>query len=165
RDGKVALEFVEWNLNDTSDILAKEDERIGEDPAVLHVRERNQVFGAKLGGDSEFAIRGESEMKNSSDIMQRLSIDHPACSGVNDRDLRLWRSAVHAELGIDVRAVQATTVAGKSQITGAPPGREPLGFFSTAQINHRDGIAQPIGDIERFALPVGNGADGLKSGR
>ena len=84
--GVVAVEFVERDLDSFADVVAEQRERIAEGPAVLDVRERNQILGAKLRGHAELAVCRKRHMKHARHVVQRLALDHHLPRGVDDGD-------------------------------------------------------------------------------
>ncbi len=86
RQGVVAVEFVDRDLNCATNIVAKQSERIAEGPAVLDVRQRDQILGPQLRGHAQAAICGQSDVKNARHVVQRFALDDYLPLGIDDGD-------------------------------------------------------------------------------
>ena len=83
-----ALDFIERNLHRlVAYVRAKQRERVGEGSAVLKVRQRNKVLWIQLGGHAQAAIRGESNVKDAGNAVERNAIDNDSARRVDHCDL------------------------------------------------------------------------------
>ena len=76
RHREIALQFVEGNLHDAIHIVAEDGQRIAERPAMLDVRQWNQILGTQLRPLPPVCRQLESrQVKHSGHVVQGLAIN------------------------------------------------------------------------------------------
>ncbi len=71
--------------------VAEHGERVAHHPAVLHVRQRDQVFGTELRGDSQPPVGRKADVEDTGGIVQAVALDDHLPRRVDDRDFGFGR--------------------------------------------------------------------------
>ena len=164
RRSEVAIELVERKLHRFArHVHAEHRNRIAEDPAVFHVRQRDQVLGPQLRRHSQSPIGRNRDVEHPGRIGQPVAFPHCLPGRVDDSDVGFGRRAVFARVRVDVRAVNGGAIGGAREVAGAAARRQAFEFGARCQVHDRDVVADAVGHVKETAGEVGDDGVGFES--
>src|SRR5579864_6459242 len=102
-------------------------------------------------------------MKHAGDVVQRLALDNHLPCGVDDCNFRIRLRAKRSGIGIDVSAIDPSTVRRKGQVACSAAREQTFGFLPALEIDDGDVSAEAVGNIKCSTVAVQNNSARLRS--